>query len=61
MKSLRRKSDRWMTWLLIGNLSFMVANAILLYKNLGLSERFDTVVTLFELNIKLREKHSYDL
>lgn len=62
MKSLRRRSDRWMVWLLVGNLSFMVANAVLLYKNLGLQERFDTVVTIFEMGMKIKEqKHSYDL
>jgi hypothetical protein len=61
MKSLRRSSDRWMVWLLVGNLSFMVANAILLYKNLGLQERFDAVVTIFEMGLRSREDRIHSL
>ena len=62
MKSLRRKSDRWLVWLLIGNLSFMVANSILLYRNLSIQDRFDKIINLIEMGMREREqKHSYDL
>jgi hypothetical protein len=50
-----------MVWLLVGNLSFMVANAILLYKNLGLQERFDSVVTIFEMGLRSREDRIHSL